>query len=508
MQHNGNKVILIVMDGWGINQDYEGNAVTRASTPTFDQLWAKHPHMQLLSSGKAVGLPEGQMGTSEVNHLTIGAGRIVYQNLVKINNAIEDGSFQDNPAFTQVFDWVKEKQSRLHLMGLLSDGGVHSHQEHLFALLRACCAHGVNQVLLHLISDGRDASMHGMREYLPQLEQVMNETGVGKIVSLVGRYFAMDRDHNWERTDKAYQLITQAQGEKQTSAIQAVENSYANNITDEYIEPVWLGNDQDMLKDDDGLIFFNFRNDRPRQLTERILSKGPRGLKFVTMTEYEPSYGLEVAFPTDSIEKPLGEHLSLAGIKQLRITETEKFAHMTFFLNCKREDPYEGEDRIMLDTYSDIKTHDQRPEMRALDIAREIVQDIESETHQVIFTNLCNPDIVGHTGNIPAAIKACETVDRALELITKAARAHDYHVIITADHGNAEEMLNSETGEPITTHSLYPVPLILVSSKWISLTKSEGLLTDIAPTILTILGLPIPSEMTGTSLISTADQTV
>lgn len=501
---NKNRVALIILDGWGLNKEYPGNAITLANTPTWDHLWNDYSSAVLQASGESVGLPEGQMGTSEVNHFTIGAGRILFQSLVKINRAVDDNSFFENKAFIKACDHVKKNNSSLHIMGLLSDGGVHSHQEHIWSLLTLAKQQGIdpNKVFIHAFTDGRDTLPHNSLKYMQQLQDQIDEQGIGKIKSVVGRYFAMDRDHNWERIDKAFELLTQAKGAKFTSTTQAITQSYKNDLTDEFIEPAWIdGDEEGKIEDNDAVIFANFRNDRAKQLTERFIDKGPKNLCFVTMTEYSPNYLVEVAYPSEDTENILGDILSDNKIKQLRVTETEKFAHLTFFLNCKREDPYEGEDRIMLDSYSDIKTHDQKPQMRAFDIAKELTQEFESGHHQVIFSNICNGDMVGHTGNIPATIEACQVVDQCLKQIVDSALANDVTVLITADHGNCDEMIEEDTGEKLTSHSTNPVPLILISNKFKVLKDEHGSLIDIAPTILTMLEIDTPDDMTGESLV-------
>jgi 2,3-bisphosphoglycerate-independent phosphoglycerate mutase len=504
MKANNDKVLLVILDGWGVKEPYEGNAIAKAKTPFYDRLWHSNPRAILEVSGEAVGLPEGQMGTSEVNHLTIGAGRIAYQDLVRINKAAAEGGFDTNPTFLKAFAHVKKHQSTLHIKGLLSPGGVHSHQEHIYALLKSAAKQGVRRVYLHVFTDGRDTLPKSAQKFVEELEDKIREIGVGKIASIAGRYYAMDRDHNWDRIDKAFTVLTEPGDRPFKSAREAIEAAYTKGITDEHIEPVRLEvepGEEGCIASNDAVIFVNFRNDRPRQLTKRFLEKGPENLFYATMTQYSPEYQVQVAFLPTGIEKTLGETLATAGVKQLRITETEKFAHLTFFLNCKREEPYEGEDRIMLDSYSDIKTHDEKPEMRAGDIAQYIVQDMEAGRHQVIMTNICNGDMVGHTSNMAAAIRGIEAVDEALAKIIPAAQSHGYQVIITADHGNAEEMIDEKTGEALTQHSLNPVPFILIASKYPELKRDTGLLTDVAPTILTMLGIPVPEVMTGTSLI-------
>lgn len=498
------KVLLIILDGWGINKNYEGNAIARAHTPTWDKVWNTYPHALLNVSGEDVGLPEGQMGTSEVNHFTIGAGRIAYQDLVKINHAIKTGTYADNPVFVKAFEHVKQNHSVLHIKGLLSPGGVHSHQDHIYALLKAAAKYGVKNAYLHLYTDGRDVLPKSAKEYVQKLEAEIAKIGLGTIASIGGRYYAMDRDNHWDRVDKAFTILTQKGGKRYKTATEAIEDAYANGLTDEYIEPAHIEvepGEEGCISTDDAVIFVNFRNDRPRQITQRFIEKGPKNVYFATMTQYSPDYPVAVAFPPETIAHTLGEVLSENQIKQLRVTETEKFAHLTFFLNCKHEAAYEGEDRIMLDSYSDVTSHDEKPQMRALDIAKMITSDMESENHQVIMTNICNGDMVGHSSNIEATMTACETVDQALAEIIPVALAHDYHILITADHGNAEEMIDEKTGEHLTQHGLNPVPFVLISNKYKKIQREVGLLSDMAPTILTILDIPAPKEMTGKSFI-------
>jgi len=498
-----NKILMIILDGWGLSERKEGNAIKLAKTPNFDFFWKKYPHAVLEAAGLSVGLPEGQIGTSEVNHMTIGAGRVIFQDLVKINKSIEDKSFFRNKAIIWAFEHVRKHNSTLHIKGLISSGGVHSHQEHVYSLLKAAKTYGIKKIYLHVFTDGRDVLPKSALRYVQELQDFVDKLGAGKIASICGRYWAMDRDHNWDRTDKAFTLLTRGKGKKYKSATQAIKAAYEEGITDEFIEPSLIEveeGEEGTVSSDDAVVFVNFRNDRTRQLTERFLEKGPKNLAYVTMTQYHPDYQVKVAFTPEEVKNCLGEVISKAGLRQLRITETEKFSHLTFFLNCKREEAFEGEDRVMLDSYSDIKTHDERPEMRTPDISQAIIQHIKAISYPVIFTNLCNADMVGHTGNLKAAIKGIKTVDKALTEIVKVAKAHDFEIIITADHGNAEEML-TETGEIVTAHTTNPVPFILISRKFNRLKKEQAELTDIAPTILKLLGLKKPLAMTGKSLV-------
>ena len=467
------KVLLAVLDGWGINKDYPGNAISQAKTPFFDRLWKEYPHTQLDASGENVGLPAGQMGTSEVNHFAIGAGKVVSQDLVRINQAIEDRSFYDNPSLAKTFAHVKKYDSALHIWGLIGDGGVHSDQPHLVATVEAAKNAGLTKIYIHAVTDGRDTSPTSGLGFMENLQKSLQAIGAGEVVTVIGRYYAMDRDKNMDRTDLAFDLYTKGEGEHHTSPTEAIQASYNAKVTDEFIKPCVIGESPTVMAENDGLVMVNFRNDRPRQISQRLLGKGPHNLFVTTMTLYQPDFQVEVSFPPVKVTTSLGRALSEAELKQLRITETEKFAHMTFFLNCKREEPFEGEDRFMFDSYSNIPTHDHRPEMRAPDIAEQIVNSIEDESYDVIFTNLCNADMVGHTGNIEATMKGCEAVDQALSKIVPKALEHGYTVIITADHGNAEEMLTDDE-QMVTAHSCNQVPMVVVSDKYKTLTKMTG----------------------------------
>lgn len=476
---------LVILDGWGLRDRDEGNAIRQAKTPNFERLWHANPHAVLHASGEAMGLPKGQMGTSEIGHMTMGSGRIIFQDLPKISQAIESGEFFTNSSINRLIGNIKQRNSTLHLLGLVSDGGVHSHYSHLFALIKMAKDLGLKKVMVHAFTDGRDCSPRSGLGFIEDLERQ------AKVASVSGRYFAMDRDHNWERTDKAYRLLTRGQP-SQTIASEIIRIRYAKKITDEFIKPTRT-KDFRPVKTGDGAIFFNFRNDRPRQLLERFLEKGPKGVEWLTLTRYKPEYPVAVAFPPVELNNSLGEILARNKIKQLRVTETEKFAHLTFFLNCKREEAFEGEDRIMIDSYSDIATHDEKPQMRAREITAEILQAMREKTHEVIFANLCNADMVGHSGNFPATVKAVETIDECLGKLGAAARENNYDLLITADHGNAEELK--------TSHTINPVPFIIQSRQCRKLNRDEAGLVDIAPTVLKLLGIVQPKEMTGESLV-------
>lgn len=502
MSDSKNKVALVILDGWAINKDYAGNAISLAKAPFWKHLWADEPRALLEASGEAVGLPEGQMGNSEINHAAIGSGRVIYQDLVRLNKAAREGDFARNEVLCQAYDQAKANHSSLHIMGLLSPGGVHSHQDHLFALIRAAHEAGVEKIFVHAFTDGRDVMPQSCEDSFAKLAAVCAETGA-QLATIAGRYYAMDRDHNWERIDLAYHAIQDRQGQTFTDAKAAIQASYAKQKFDEFIVPCLIKVDDEeaaKVHEGDAMIFANFRNDRPRQLTERFLEQGPANLLFVTMTLYNTDYKKAlVAYGPQSVDQTLGQVLAEHQIHQLRVTETEKFAHLTFFMNCKREEPWPMEDRFMFDS-NKVASHDLKPEMRALDIAGKIVEEMQKGEHQVILSNICNGDMVGHTGNIEAATKAAEVVSQALEMIVKAGQDNDYTVIVTADHGNCDEMLDDK-GKVLTQHSLNPVPFIVIDKKYPKLTREHGIMADVAPTILKILGIEQPKEMTGNSLL-------
>lgn len=506
------KLILIILDGWGYLKEVENNAIAQARTPNYDRFLKKYPYAILNASGESVGLPKAQMGTSEVNHMVIGAGRVMFQDLLKINKAIKSGEIKNNKAILKAIEHVKKNRSTLHLKGLVSPGGVHSHQKHFYALLDLAKKKGVKNVLVHVFTDGRDTLPKSAKKYVRELQNYIKKINFGKIASIAGRYYAMDRDENYDRLDKSFNILVNKEGKKYKDACEAIDDAYKSGETDEFIKPchIEIGEGEEgCIKSNDAVIFVNFRSDRAVQMTEKFLKAGTcpersrriKGLKYVTMTQYREEFKCDVAFMPEKVEETMGEIISRAGLKQLRITETEKFNHLTYFLNCKKMKALEGEDRIMLDSYSDIKTHDEKPEMRTPDIAREILQDIKDEVHDVIFTNLCNGDMVGHTANKGPIIKGIETIDKALGDITRDGLKKGYHIIITADHGNAEEMVDMKTGEPLTSHTLNPVPFIVVSNKYSKILKKSGELQDVAPTVLKILGLSKPREMVGESLV-------
>ena len=503
------KAILIIMDGWGLGPVKSADAIQNANVPFVSSLYSQYPHTTLVTWGEQVGLPEGQMGNSEVGHLNLGAGRIVYQELQRINVAIRDGSFFTNNALLRAIRTAKEKNKALHLMGLVSDGGVHSHTNHLKAITTLCQREGLQQVFVHAFTDGRDTDPKSGLNYVKDLQQHLNSS-TGKIASVSGRYYAMDRDKRWERVKLAYDALVLGKGEKATDAVAAIEKSYAENITDEFIKPtVIIAEDQQPLatiREEDVVICFNFRTDRCREITEVLtqtakpeFDMSPLKLDYTTMTEYDKTFrNVHVIFENDNLNNTLGEILAKHGKKQIRIAETEKYPHVTFFFSGGRELPFEGEERILIPSPK-VATYDLKPEMSAFEVTDAIVPQIEKETADFICLNYANADMVGHTGVFTAGIKAAETVDQCVQRVVTAALAHGYCVFLTADHGNADYMIN-EDGSPNTAHTKNPVPLFIIDKEWKGTVK-PGKLADIAPTILTMMGLPVPPEMTGDVLI-------
>ena len=502
------KVILMILDGWGVTQDPKVSAVAQAKTPNFNSLIQKYPHGQLLTHGMNVGLPEGQMGNSEVGHMNLGAGRIVYQDLAKINLAVQNNSLIQEPVLQQAFDYAKQNNKPVHFIGLLSDGGVHSHINHLKGLLTAADEYGIKEKYVHAFTDGRDVDPHSGKGFVAEIEEHLEKTG-GKLASIIGRYFAMDRDKRWERIKKAYDLIVLGKGKKSQNAVEAVQKSYDHDVTDEFIEPTVItdpnGDPVTTLKDDDVLIFFNFRTDRGRQLTEALtqqdfpefeMKKMP--LYFVTLTKYDDSFtNINVVYRKENIKTTLGEVLEYMGKTQIRIAETEKYPHVTFFFSGGREKPFKGEKRIMCNSPK-VATYDLQPEMSAYELTDKIIPEINSHSADFICLNFANADMVGHTGVMEAAIKAVEVVDECMGDVVNAAIKNDYSVLVIADHGNSEVMINPD-GTPNTAHTTNPVPFILVDKDIKSL--KDGVLGDMAPTILKLMGIPKPELMTQHPLI-------
>ena len=503
--------MLMILDGFGENPNNEGNAVNLAKKPNIDKLRKICPVSHIDASGAAVGLPDGQMGNSEVGHTNIGAGRIVYQKLTKITKSIEDGDFFSIPEFTEAIENVKKNNSKLHIIGLLSDGGVHSHQRHLYGLLELAKRKGLdNNVFIHAFMDGRDTLPASGEGYIQELQEKMKEKGVGKIASISGRYYAMDRDKRWDRVEKAYNALVKGEGVLAKDPIQAIEESYQQEIFDEFVVPTVItdANDQPLAKIENGdsVIFFNFRPDRARQLTRAIVDNQFDGFKtekldidFVCMTEYDDTMpNVKIAFKPEKLTNTFGEVVSNLGKKQLRIAETEKYAHVTFFFNGGREEPYPGEDRILVNSPK-VATYDLQPEMSAYEVTEKVVEAINSEKYDTIILNFANTDMVGHTGNIDAAIKAVEAVDKCVGEIVEAVQKQNGVLLITADHGNAEQMIDYQTGEPLTSHTTNLVPLILVGMENVEL--KDGRLCDLTPTMLDIMEEQKPKEMTGESLL-------
>lgn len=503
--------VLMILDGFGMNEKSYGNAIKNAKTPNIDSYFEKYPNTQLNASGLDVGLPEGQMGNSEVGHLNIGSGRIVYQDFTRITKAIRDGVFFENKAFIEAINNAKKNDSALHMWGLLSDGGVHSHNTHLYALLKLAKEQGLSKVYVHCFLDGRDVPPSSAIKYINELEDKMNEIGVGKIATISGRYYAMDRDKRWDRVKLAYDAIVLGEGEKATSAVEALEESYANNTVDEFVKPTVVYENNTpvtTVSEDDSIIMFNFRPDRAREITRAFVdpefddferANGYFPVHYVCMTQYDASLpNVNLAYAPQSLINTFGEYISNKGLKQLRIAETEKYAHVTFFFNGGVEEANEGENRVLIPSPK-VATYDMKPEMSAYEVTDKLIEEIDKDVHDVIIVNYANPDMVGHTGDIEAAVKAIETVDKCIARVVDAVINKDGQLLITADHGNSDEMLD-ENGNPITKHSTNPVPLILINPEK-EYDLAEGKLADIAPTLLHLMDLAKPEEMTGSSLL-------
>lgn len=517
-------VVLIILDGWGLSSATEGNPINQAKTPTIDKIEQYYKGLSLQASGVSVGIPWGEPGNSEVGHLTLGAGKIIYQNLPRINLSIEDGSFFNNEALLKGIENVKKNKSNLHIMGLLSEGTVHSNYEHLFATLLLAARNKIKNVYIHIFTDGRDSSPDSGAQIVEKLQDRIKELGVGQIASLCGRNWAMDRNNNWDRTQKAYDALTLGKGELIKDPIEHLKSLYAKNISDEYVEPAIVSKNGKPLvtvQNNDTIIFYNFREDRARQLTkafsvpdfDKVKKEKFLNVEFITFTEYEKNLPVSVVFPPEEVQLGLGEILSKHHKKQLRIAETEKYAHVTYFFNGGKEVAWPGEDRILVPSPT-VSKFDEQPEMSAGDVTRKAIEAVEIKKYDFILINYANPDMVGHTGNEKAVIRAVETVDKSLSKLIPAVLKENGCILITADHGNAEEMENPSTGEHITEHSNNPVPFWLVtptnhlekplSKEEIALNqrKVAGLLSDVAPTVLEIMNIPKPSEMSGESLIS------
>ncbi|KKU44677.1 MAG: 2,3-bisphosphoglycerate-independent phosphoglycerate mutase [Microgenomates group bacterium GW2011_GWA2_46_7] len=533
-----NHVVLTILDGWGLGPDYPGNAIKQAKTPTMDMLMSTFPHTQLVASGESVGLPKGEDGNTETGHLNIGAGRIVYQDLPRINMSIASGGFFQNKAFLKAVEHVRKNHSHLHLLGLIGQGGVHSVNDHLFALMRFCRDQKLDQVYLHLITDGRDSPPTSASTYIEQVESAIKEIGIGQIATIVGRYFAMDRDHRWERIAVAYEALTDGIGELTSDPLAVIAKRYANKENDEFLKPMIMEGSP-RISDHDAVIFYNYRIDRPRELTQALSISAdnyvqlpeafdPYTIKYqashlapttqsagfvrkhvltdllmVTMTEYNKNFPVEVAFPPEFVEMPLSRILALAGRRQLKMSESEKERFVTYYFNGQRELPFPGED-VQITPSPKVATYDLLPEMSGKEQTSKLLAAITSNLYDLIVINYANPDMVAHTGNLEASIKACEHVDGWIrQIYDRVMQQEGWSLLITADHGNVEELINLETGNIDTEHSSFPVPFIIAGREWLNhrVTLSRGILGDVGPTIIKILGINKPSSMTGRSLL-------
>ncbi len=505
--------VLMILDGYGLNERKDGNAVAEAKTPVMDKLMTECPFVKGNASGMAVGLPEGQMGNSEVGHLNMGAGRIVYQELTRITKEIQDGTFFENPALLKAVENCREKDSALHMFGLLSDGGVHSHNTHLYGLLELAKRNGLNKVYVHCFLDGRDTPPASGKGYAEELEEEMKKIGVGEIASVTGRYYAMDRDNNYDRVHLAYDALTKGEGLTAASGPEGIQASYDREETDEFVKPTVVVKDGApvaTIKDGDSVIFFNFRPDRAREITRSFCDDDFKGfdrgrrldLTYVCFSDYDPTIpNKEIAFHKISVTNTFGEWLAANHMKQARIAETEKYAHVTFFFNGGVEEPNEGEDRILVNSPKDVATYDLKPQMSAYEVCDKLVEAIKSGKYDVIIINFANPDMVGHTGVEAAAIKAVEAVDECVGRAVEAIKEVDGQMFICADHGNAEQLVDYETGAPFTAHTTNPVPFIIVNADSSYTLREGGCLADIIPTMIEMMGMEQPEEMTGKSLL-------
>ncbi|EXJ22667.1 2,3-bisphosphoglycerate-independent phosphoglycerate mutase [Alkalibacterium sp. AK22] len=502
-------VAIIILDGFGWREEEYGNAVAQANKPNFDRYWNEFPHSTMQASGLAVGLPEGQMGNSEVGHTNIGAGRVVYQSITRIDKAIEDGEFETNEAFNGAIDHVKKHGSALHLFGLVSDGGVHSHQRHLTALIETAKKKGVDKVYIHAFTDGRDVAPDSGERFIEELQTIVTDLGVGEIATISGRFFAMDRDTRWARVKRAYDAIVHGEGAKAIDPVKAMKDSYKQEVMDEFVEPVVIEKDGQptaTVSDNDAVLFFNFRPDRAIELSRALTEpdfddfdrgERPSNVKFVTFTQYTADMDADIMFPPTLMKNVIGQVLSDNGLKQLRIAETEKYPHVTFFMNGGTNDEFPGEKRILIPS-PQVETYDLKPEMSAYEVTDALVEDIQNDQHDAIILNYANPDMVGHSGMLDKTVEAIEAVDENLGRVVDLIHEKGGSVIIFADHGNADTELTPE-GSPHTAHTTVPVPVI-VTKKGVTL-RNDGKLADVAPTMLDLLGLDKPAEMTGESLI-------
>jgi 2,3-bisphosphoglycerate-independent phosphoglycerate mutase len=506
----GRPLVLVILDGWGLRDEKDHNAIKLARTPAYLELLERYPHSSLAASGESVGLPTGQMGNSEVGHMTMGAGRVVFQDLTRIDRSIENGEFFRERPLLDAVDHCKKTSASLHFVGLVSPNGVHSHERHLYALVELAARHKLDRVFVHALTDGRDTSPTGGVRFVGQLEQVFQRAGTGRVASVGGRYFGMDRDRRWDRTKKFYDAMVGVGAQSASTALQYIRSSYEAGVTDEFIAPATIVNADNMavgpVRDGDAIVFFNYRSDRARQLSRALAFDDFDGFErqpyptitLTTMTQYDPTFPFPVVFPPQSLTGRFGEVIPTLGLTNLRVAETEKYAHVTYFFNCGIEQPYAGEDRILVPSQK-VPTYDLAPEMSARGVCDNLVHDLEARKHDVIICNFANADMVGHTGKLEAAIQAVETLDVCLARIVRTAQSVGGTLIITADHGNAEQMWDPVANEPHTAHTSNPVPVILVAER-VSPLRAGGSLRDIAPTMLGLLGIERPKEMTGEDL--------
>ncbi|MCP1728106.1 2,3-bisphosphoglycerate-independent phosphoglycerate mutase [Natronospira proteinivora] len=507
MSESKRPIMLVILDGWGEAPDAEDNAISQARTPNWDRMSQQYPKTLIHTSGPRVGLPDGQMGNSEVGHINLGAGRVVPQEFGRISGAIEDGSFFDNPAFRESVDRAVGQGRAVHITGLLSPGGVHSHESHLHAMVRLAAQRGAKDIFVHAILDGRDMPPRSAKASIEALEAVFTELGRGRIASLVGRFYAMDRDNRWDRIKAAYRLMTEGAGEHRAeSGLAGLQAAYDRNENDEFVAPTWIDGEGGRVRDGDAVIFMNWRADRARELTQAFTDPAFEGFErkrlnlagFVTLTQYQSDFDVPVAFPPSHPKNNLGEYAAKLGLRQLRIAETEKYAHVTFFFNGGQETKFEGEDRILVPS-PDVRTYDLKPEMSAPEVTDKLVEAIESDQYDLIVCNYANADMVGHTGDMKAAILAIETLDESLGRLESTIQAAGGEMLITADHGNAEKMRDANTGQAHTAHTTNRVPLLYVGRE--AEMVNDGGLCDLAPTLLTLMGQPLPEEMTGHTLV-------
>ncbi len=512
MTSNRTPTALIILDGWGYREEHDANAIHHANTPFWDKLWADNPHTLIATSGMSVGLPDGQMGNSEVGHMNLGAGRIVYQNFTRVTKDIQDGGFFKNPALNTAIDKAMARNAAVHVLGLLSPGGVHSHEDHILAACELAASKGCRHLYIHAFLDGRDTPPRSAEASLRLAQQKLEQLGCGRIASIVGRYYAMDRDNRWDRVASAYNMLTLGESEfRADNPIDALQQAYARGEDDEFVKPTVIGETSQApvtIKDGDAVIFMNFRADRAREITKAFVDADFSGFArkaapvlsdFVMLTEYAADIKASLAYATESLTNSIGEHMEKLGKTQLRIAETEKYAHVTFFFSGGRESLFEGEERILVPS-PQVATYDLKPEMSAPEVTQKLVDAIESGKYDLIVCNYANGDMVGHTGNFDAAVKAAECLDHCVQQVAEAILRTGGDCLITADHGNAEQMQDDETGQAHTAHTTTPVPLVYVGKRQLKL-KHEGRLSDIAPSLLTLMNLPIPQEMTGRSLI-------